>query len=42
MPQYPEERPDPSIAAISTGLIPFALPVLAIGSRTVGPNRMVR
>jgi putative spermidine/putrescine transport system permease protein len=40
--QYLEEQPDPTLAAISTGLIFLALIVLAIGSKTVGLNRMVR
>ncbi len=40
--QYLEEQPDPSLAAISTGLIVLALIALAIGSRTVGLNRMVQ
>ena len=39
--QYLEEQPDPTLAAISTGLILLALVVLMIGSRTVGLNRMV-
>ena len=39
--QYLEEQPDPTLAAISTGLIFLALIVLAIGSKTVGLNRMV-
>ena len=39
--QYLEEQPDPSIAAISTGLIVLALVVLGVGARTVGLNRMI-
>jgi putative spermidine/putrescine transport system permease protein len=39
--QYLEEQPDPTLAAISTGLILLALIVLAVGSRSVGLNRMV-
>jgi putative spermidine/putrescine transport system permease protein len=39
--QYLEEQPDPTLAAISTGLILLALVVLMIGSRTVGLNRMI-
>ncbi len=39
--QYMEEQPDPTLAAISTGLIVLALIVLMIGSRTVGLNRMI-
>jgi len=39
--QYMEEQPDPTLAAISTGLIVLALAVLMIGSRTVGLNRMI-
>jgi putative spermidine/putrescine transport system permease protein len=40
--QYLEETPDPTIAAISTGLIMLALVALIIGSRTVGLNRMIQ
>jgi len=40
--QYLEEQPDPTLAAISTGLILLALVVLAVGSRSVGLNRMVQ
>lgn len=40
--QYMEESPDPSIAAISTGLILLALVALMVGSRTVGLNRMIQ
>jgi putative spermidine/putrescine transport system permease protein len=40
--QYLEESPDPTIAAISTGLIALALVALIIGSRTVGLNRMIQ
>ena len=40
--QYLEEQPDPSLAAISSGLILMAIIVLAIGSRTVGLNRMIQ
>lgn len=40
--QYLEEQPDPTLAAISTGLIVLALIALAIGSRSVGLNRMVQ
>lgn len=39
--QYLEEQPDPTLAAISTGLIVLALIALAAGSRAVGLNRMV-
>ncbi|MDW3221525.1 MAG: ABC transporter permease [Paracoccaceae bacterium] len=39
--QYLEEQPDPSLAAISTGLILLAIVVLVVASRTVGLNRMV-
>jgi putative spermidine/putrescine transport system permease protein len=39
--QYLEEQPDPTLAAISSGLILLALIVLMVGSRTVGLNRMV-
>ena len=40
--QYLEEQPDPSLAAISSGLILLAIIVLAIGARTVGLNRMIQ
>jgi putative spermidine/putrescine transport system permease protein len=40
--QYMEESPDPSIAAISSGLILLALLALMLGSRTVGLNRMIQ
>lgn len=40
--QYLEEQPDPTLAAISTGLILLALLALAVGSRGVGLNRMVQ
>lgn len=40
--QYLEETPDPTIAAISTGLILMALIALMIGVRTVGLNRMIQ
>jgi putative spermidine/putrescine transport system permease protein len=40
--QYLEESPDPSLAAISTGLILLALIALIMGSRTVGLSRMVQ
>jgi len=40
--QYLEEQPDPTLAAISTGLILLALIALVIGSRTVGLNRMIQ
>ncbi|MFT6773112.1 MAG: putative spermidine/putrescine transport system permease protein [Paracoccaceae bacterium] len=40
--QFLEEQPDPSIAAMSSGLILLALIVLLIGSRTVGLNRMIQ
>lgn len=40
--QYLEEQPDPSLAAISSGLILLACIVLIIGSRTVGLNRMIQ
>lgn len=40
--QYLEQQPDPTIAAISTGLILTALLALIIGSRTVGLNRMIQ
>lgn len=40
--QYLEEQPDPSLAAMSPGLILLAVTVLAIGARTVGLNRMIQ
>lgn len=40
--QYLEETPDPTIAAISSLLILFALTVLLIAARTVGLNRMIQ
>jgi putative spermidine/putrescine transport system permease protein len=40
--QYLEEQPDPSIAAISSGLILLAVIVLILASRTVGLNRMAQ
>lgn len=40
--QYLEEQPDPSLAAMSSGLILLACIVLVIGSRTVGLNRMIQ
>ncbi|WP_138468794.1 ABC transporter permease [Poseidonocella sp. HB161398] len=40
--QYLEEQPDPSLAAMSTGLILLAILVLAFGARTVGLNRMIQ
>ncbi|MBX2853540.1 MAG: ABC transporter permease [Rhodobacteraceae bacterium] len=40
--QYLEEQPDPSLAAMSSGLIMLTLIVLIIGSRTVGLNKMVQ
>lgn len=40
--QYLEEQPDPSLAAISSGLILMACIVLIIGARTVGLNRMIQ
>ena len=38
--QYIEERPDPTIAAISTGLILLTVIVLVLGDRLVGLRRM--
>ena len=38
--QLVEERPDPTIAAISTGLIVLAIVVLIIGDRMVGLRRL--
>ena len=40
--QYLEEQPDPTLAAISAGLILLALIALMIGSKTVGLNRMIQ
>ncbi|MCC5999851.1 MAG: ABC transporter permease [Pararhodobacter sp.] len=40
--QYMEESPDPSIAAISTGLILLAVIALAVAARTVGLNRLIQ
>ncbi len=40
--QYLEEQPDPSLAAISSGLILMACIVLVVASRTVGLNRMIQ
>ncbi|MBE9637174.1 ABC transporter permease [Salipiger mangrovisoli] len=40
--QYLEEQPDPSLAAMSSGLILLAILVLVIGARTVGLNRMIQ
>ncbi|OWU84315.1 ABC transporter permease [Oceanicola sp. 22II-s10i] len=40
--QYLEEQPDPSLAAMSSGLILLAVIVLLVGSRTVGLNRMIQ
>lgn len=39
--QYLEEQPDPSLAAMSSGLILMAITVLVVASRTVGLNRMI-
>lgn len=39
--QYLEEQPDPSLAAMSSGLIMMAIVVLVVASRTVGLNRMI-
>jgi len=39
--QYVEERPDPTIAAISAGLIHLAVIVMIIGDRLVGLRRLV-
>jgi putative spermidine/putrescine transport system permease protein len=38
--QYVEERPDPTIAAISTGLILLAIIALIVGDRLVGLRRL--
>ncbi|WP_424929178.1 ABC transporter permease [Amaricoccus tamworthensis] len=40
--QYLEEQPDPSLAAMSSGLILLAIVVLVFGARTVGLNRMIQ
>ncbi|MBO6755602.1 MAG: ABC transporter permease [Roseibium sp.] len=40
--QYLEETPDPTIAAISSGLILMALIALMVSARTVGLNRMIQ
>lgn len=40
--QYLEEQPDPSLAAMSSGLILLAILVLVFGARTVGLNRMIQ
>ena len=40
--QYLEEQPDPSLAAMSSGLILLAVIVLVFGARTVGLNRMIQ
>lgn len=40
--QYLEESPDPSIAAISSGLILLAVIALTVAARTVGLNRMIQ
>lgn len=39
--QYLEEQPDPSLAAMSSGLIMMAIVVLVVASRTVGLNKMI-
>ncbi|SMX25559.1 ABC transporter permease [Boseongicola aestuarii] len=39
--QYLEEQPDPSLAAMSSGLIVMAIVVLVVASRTVGLNKMI-
>lgn len=38
--QYVEERPDPAVAAISTGLIVLAAVAMIVGDRLVGLRRM--
>jgi putative spermidine/putrescine transport system permease protein len=38
--QYVEERPDPTIAAISAGLILLAVIVMIIGDRLVGLRKL--
>jgi putative spermidine/putrescine transport system permease protein len=40
--QYLEEQPDPSLAAMSSGLILMAVIALVVGARTVGLNRMIQ
>ena len=40
--QYLEEQPDPSLAAMSSGLILLAILVLVFGARTVGLQRMIQ
>jgi ABC-type spermidine/putrescine transport system permease subunit II len=40
IPQYMEKRPDPTIAAISTGLILLAVLALIIGDRLVALRRL--
>ena len=40
--QYVEERPDPTIAAISTGLILLATLAMIVGDRLVGIRRMAQ
>ena len=38
--QYVEERPDPTIAAISAGLVLLAIVALIIGDRLVGLRKL--
>jgi putative spermidine/putrescine transport system permease protein len=38
--QYLEENPDPTIAAISSGLILLTIAVLLLADRLVGLNRL--
>ena len=38
--QYVEERPDPTVAAISTGLIVLAALAMVVGDRLVGLRRL--
>jgi putative spermidine/putrescine transport system permease protein len=38
--QYVEENPDPTIAAISTGLVLLAILVLVVGDRLVGLRKL--
>jgi putative spermidine/putrescine transport system permease protein len=38
--QYVEETPDPTIAAISAGLVVLAIIVLIIGDRLVGLRKL--
>ncbi|MEM1344265.1 MAG: hypothetical protein AAGI34_06755 [Pseudomonadota bacterium] len=38
---YPEQQPDPSRAAISTGLIVLALPAPLLGAHTTRLTRMI-